>query len=245
MREKELTIIRTERKQTFYETHIKRSIDFCCALLAILVFWWLYLIVAILVRVKLGSPVLFKQQRPGLNETVFSLYKFRTMTDERDAEGNLMPDEVRLTKFGKWLRATSLDELPETFNILKGDMAVIGPRPQLVRDMVFMTKEQRKRHLVKPGLSGLAQVNGRNAISWENKLNYDLQYIKKITFWGDVKIIFQTVLKAFVKQEGITEENMATAEDLGDYLLRTKQVDKNEYNSLQEKAREMLKVSYR
>ncbi|WP_368247712.1 sugar transferase [Clostridium perfringens] len=216
-------------------------LDLIWAILAIVVFWWLYIIIAILVKIKLGSPVIFKQQRPGLNEKVFSLYKFRTMTDERDENGNLMPDEVRLTKFGKWLRSTSLDELPEVFNIINGDMSVIGPRPQLVRDMVFMTEEQRERHSVRPGLSGLAQVNGRNSISWENKLNYDLQYIKKITFLGDVKIIIQTVQKAFIKQEGITKEDMATAEDFGDYLLRTKQVEKYEYDRLQQKSRELLK----
>ncbi len=157
-------------------------LDLIWATLAIVVFWWLYIIIAILVKIKLGSPVIFKQQRPGLNEKIFSLYKFRTMTDERDENGKLMSDEVRLTKFGKWLRSTSLDELPEVFNIINGDMSVIGPRPQLVRDMVFMTNEQRERHSVRPGLSGLAQVNGRNSISWENKLNYDLQYIKKSHF---------------------------------------------------------------
>ena len=230
-----------KREQTVYERYIKRVLDLIWAILAIVVFWWLYIIIAILVKIKLGSPVIFKQQRPGLNEKVFSLYKFRTMTDERDENGNLMPDEVRLTKFGKWLRSTSLDELPEVFNIINGDMSVIGPRPQLVRDMVFMTEEQRERHSVRPGLSGLAQVNGRNSISWENKLNYDLQYIKKITFLGDVKIIIQTVQKAFIKQEGITKEDMATAEDFGDYLLRTKQVKKYEYDRLQQKSRELLK----
>ncbi|EPB8163305.1 sugar transferase [Clostridium perfringens] len=215
-------------------------LDLIWAILAIVVFWWLYIIIAILVKIKLGSPVIFKQQRPGLNEKVFSLYKFRTMTDERDENGNLMPDEVRLTKFGKWLRSTSLDELPEVFNIINGDMSVIGPRPQLVRDMVFMTEEQRERHSVRPGLSGLAQVNGRNSISWEDKLNYDLQYIKKITFLGDIKIVFQTVQKAFIKHEGITKEDMATAEDFGDYLLRTRQVEKSQYDSLQSMAKEII-----
>ena len=165
----------TERKITFYEAHVKRTFDVICASMAILVFGWLYLLVALLVRIKLGSPVLFKQPRPGKDEKVFNVYKFRTMTDERDENGNLLPDEVRLTKFGKALRATSLDELPEAFNILKGDMSIVGPRPQLVRDMVFMTSEQRKRHDVRPGLSGLAQVNGRNDIDWEDKLNWDLK----------------------------------------------------------------------
>lgn len=228
------------RKVTLYEKYIKRVIDIICASLAIIVFSWLYVIVAILVRVKLGSPVLFTQPRPGKDEKIFKMYKFRTMTDERDENGELLPDEIRLTKFGKWLRSTSLDELPEAFNILKGDMSIIGPRPQLVRDMVFMTEEQRQRHTVKPGLSGLAQVNGRNDIDWEDKLNWDLKYIKKITFVGDVKIIFQTVMKAFIKQEGITEGDMATAQDFGDYLLGKGEVSKEEYEQRQSQAKKIL-----
>ncbi len=228
------------RKVTFYEKYVKRKLDILCALLAIVTFSWLYVIIAILVRIKLGSPVLFTQPRPGKNEKIFKMYKFRTMTDERDENGELLPDEVRLTKFGKWLRSTSLDELPEAFNILKGDMSVIGPRPQLVRDMVFMTKRQRRRHVVKPGLSGLAQVNGRNDIDWEDKLEWDLKYIRKITFLGDAKIVLQTVMKAFVKQEGITEGDMATAEDYGDYLLGRGKVSKEEYEEKQEEARELL-----
>ncbi len=226
-----------------YEKYLKRALDFCCGIAAILAFWWLYITIAVLVKIKLGSPVLFSQERPGKDEKIFKLYKFRTMTDERDENGELLPDEVRLTKFGKWLRATSLDELPEAFNIIKGTMSVVGPRPQLVRDMVFMTEEQRLRHTVRPGLSGLAQVNGRNGISWENKLAYDLEYINRgITFWGDVKIVFQTVVKAFVKQEGITEDDMATAEDFGDYLLRTGAVERDEYEKKQAEARELLAV---
>ncbi|MBE5966486.1 MAG: sugar transferase [Lachnospiraceae bacterium] len=228
------------RKITFYERYIKRPIDFYCALLGIIVLSPVLIVIAILVRIKLGSPVIFKQQRPGFNEKIFTLYKFRTMTDQKDESGNLLPDEVRLTRFGAVLRNSSLDELPELFNILNGDMAVIGPRPQLVRDMVFMTKEQRRRHLVRPGLSGLAQINGRNAISWENKLNYDLQYIEKITFLKDATIILQTVIKAFIKQEGITEENMASAEDLGDHLLKTGVVSKDKYDRLQMRAKELL-----
>lgn len=212
-----------------YEKYFKRALDIFCGLVALVVFWWLYVIVAILVRVKLGSPVLFTQDRPGKNEKIFKLYKFRTMTDEKDENGELLPDEIRLTKFGKMLRATSLDELPEVFNIIKGDMSIIGPRPQLVRDMVFMTKEQRLRHQVRPGLSGLAQVNGRNDIAWENKFKWDLKYMTKITFRSDVKIIFQTVVKAFVRQEGITDGNMATSEDYGDYLLRRGKITRDEY----------------
>lgn len=235
----------TPREMGFYEKYVKRAIDVTCATGAIVVFSPIYLGVAALVRIKLGSPVLFTQDRPGLvgpdgKETVFKMYKFRSMTDERDENGDLLPDEVRLTKFGKWLRNTSLDELPEAFNILNGTMSVIGPRPQLVRDMVFMSKEQRMRHTAKPGLSGLAQVNGRNAISWEDKMNWDLKYIKKVTFKEDLKIILDTVKKAFIKQEGITQDDMATAEDLGDYLLRTEKVDSKNYEIKQEEAKDIL-----
>lgn len=235
----------TPREMGFYEKYVKRAIDVTCATGAIVVFSPIYLGVATLVRTKLGSPVLFTQDRPGLvgpdgKETVFKMYKFRSMTDERDENGDLLPDEVRLTKFGKWLRNTSLDELPEAFNILNGTMSVIGPRPQLVRDMVFMSKEQRMRHTAKPGLSGLAQVNGRNAISWEDKMNWDLKYIEKVTFKDDLKIILDTVKKAFIKQEGITQDDMATAEDLGDYLLRTEKIDQAEYECQQRKAKMIL-----
>ena len=235
----------TPREMGFYEKYVKRAIDVTCATGAIVVFSPIYLGVAALVRTKLGSPVLFTQDRPGLvgpdgKETVFKMYKFRSMTDERDENGDLLPDEVRLTKFGKWLRNTSLDELPEAFNILNGTMSVIGPRPQLVRDMVFMSKEQRMRHTAKPGLSGLAQVNGRNAISWEDKMNWDLKYIKKVTFKEDLKIILDTVKKAFIKQEGITQDDMATAEDLGDYLLRIQVVDTKDYEQKQKEAKNIL-----
>lgn len=235
----------TPREMGFYEKYVKRAIDVTCATGAIVVFSPIYLGVAALVRTKLGSPVLFTQDRPGLvgpdgKETVFKMYKFRSMTDERDENGDLLPDDVRLTKFGKWLRNTSLDELPEAFNILNGTMSVIGPRPQLVRDMVFMSKEQRMRHTAKPGLSGLAQVNGRNAISWEDKMNWDLKYIKKVTFKEDLKIILDTVKKAFIKQEGITQDDMATAEDLGDYLLRIQVVDTKDYEQKQKEAKNIL-----
>ena len=226
--------------ETFYQRFGKRAIGLCLSLVLLILFWWVLTIVAILVRVKLGSPVLFKQPRPGKDEKIFNLYKFRTMTDERDAEGDLLPDEVRLTKFGRALRATSLDELPEVLNIVKGEMAIIGPRPQLVRDMVFMTPEQRKRHLVRPGLSGLAQVNGRNAIAWDDKLAYDLKYIENITLAGDVAIFFKTIAKAFVKQEGITEDGMATAADYGDYLLAECRVTREEYDELQAQAKRLL-----
>lgn len=229
-----------KRKKSIYESFFKRPIDVFCALFAITCFCWLYVIIAILVRIKLGSPILFKQMRPGLNEKIFPIYKFRTMTDERDENGKLLPDEVRLTKFGKWLRSTSLDELPEAFNILNGTMSLIGPRPQLVRDIVFMTDRQRMRHIVKPGLSGLAQINGRNGISWEEKLDWDLKYIEKITFLGDVKIVGQTVMKAFVKREGITREGTASDLDFGDYLLYKGKVNKAEYEKKQAEARALL-----
>lgn len=196
-----------------YERFFKRALDIFCSLMALLVFWWLYVIVAILVRVKLGSPVLFTQERPGKDEKIFKLYKFRTMTDARDERGNLLPDDVRLTKFGKLLRSTSLDELPEVFNILKGDMSIIGPRPLLVKYLPLYNEEQKRRHEVRPGLSGYAQVNGRNSVSWEEKFRMDVEYVDHVTFVGDVKIILGTVLKAFVKREGINSETAATMEE--------------------------------
>ena len=196
-----------------YERFFKRALDIFCSLMALLVFWWLYVIVAILVRVKLGSPVLFTQDRPGKDEKIFKLYKFRTMTDARDEKGNLLPDDVRLTKFGKLLRSTSLDELPEVFNILKGDMSIIGPRPLLVKYLPLYNEEQKRRHEVRPGLSGHAQVNGRNSVSWEEKFRMDVEYVDRVTFVGDVKIILGTVLKAFVKREGINSETAATMEE--------------------------------
>lgn len=223
-----------------YRDYIKRFLDIVLSAGAIIVLSPVMAVTAVLVRVKLGSPVIFKQKRPGKDERIFEMYKFRSMTDARDENGELLPDEVRLTSFGKKLRASSLDELPELFNILKGDMSVVGPRPQLVRDMVFMTAEQRKRHSVRPGLTGLAQVNGRNAIDWEKKLAYDLEYIKRITFSGDMKIIWQTARKALLSQDGITEEGMATAEDYGDYLLRSGKVNSDIYEKKQLEARKLL-----
>lgn len=233
------------RKQGFYEKFVKRPLDILCALAALIVFSWLYIIIAILVRIKLGSPVIFKQPRPGKDERIFNLYKFRSMTDERDENGNLLPDEVRLTKFGRALRATSLDELPEAFNILKGDMSVIGPRPQLVRDMVFMTPEQRLRHTVRPGLSGLAQTRGRNALSWDGKLATDLEYIQKVTFLGDVKIIVDTVKQVFFKEKGLEDsdvDEIDITDDFGDYLLKKGRVSQEEYDQKLIEARELLGV---
>lgn len=199
-------------KKGVYEKFIKRPQDFCCALAAMIVLSPVMLITAILVRVKLGSPVVFKQERPGLNGKIFTLYKFRTMTDKRDENGNLLPDEVRLTKFGRKLRSTSLDELPELFNILNGDMAVVGPRPLLVRYLPRYNEQQARRHEVRPGFTGLAQVNGRNAISWEEKFHWDVKYVDNITFLGDWKIIFKTV-STVLKREGISSETSATMEE--------------------------------
>ena len=198
-------------KKGVYEKYIKRPQDMLCALLALIVLSPILLITAFLVRVKLGSPVIFKQERPGLNGKIFTLYKFRTMTDERDSEGNLLPDEVRLTKFGKFLRSTSLDELPELFNILKGDMSIIGPCPLLVEYLPRYNAEQKRRHEVRPGLSGLAQANGRNAISWEQKFKYDVEYVDHVTFLGDWKIIFQTIWNV-LKRDGISSETAVTME---------------------------------
>ena len=184
-----------------YERFFKRPIDILCALAAMIVFCWLYALVAILVRVKLGSPILFSQERPGKGERIFKLYKFRTMTDARDENGNLLPDDVRLTRFGRLLRSTSLDELPEAINILKGDMSVVGPRPLLVEYLPYYTDRERRRHEVRPGLSGWAQIHGRNACSWEEKFDLDLEYVDRITFLRDVEIIFRTVYKAVKRSD--------------------------------------------
>ncbi len=195
-----------------YRKFLKRLLDTVLSLFFILCFCWLYVIIAILVKVKLGSPVLFKQDRPGLNEKIFKMYKFRTMTDKKDSLGNLLPDSERLTSFGKFLRATSLDEIPEFFNILKGDMSLIGPRPLLVRYLERYTKEQSRRHEVRPGISGWAQVNGRNAISWEDKFKYDIEYVDNLSFILDLKIIILTIKKVF-KSEGISQKGNATMEE--------------------------------
>lgn len=238
-RENLVLLKHTVPKAGLYGRYFKRPLDIALASCAIVLLSPILLIVALLVRVKLGKPIIFRQERPGLDERVFTLYKFRTMTGEEDESGRLLPDEVRLTSFGRFLRATSLDELPELFNIVVGDMSIIGPRPQLVSDMLFMTPEQRQRHNVRPGLSGLAQINGRNCISWEDKLSYDLEYIKDITFLGDLKILLVTVKKVLDKN-GISAEGFATAEDLGDYLLRVGRIDQKYYSCMQEKCSEIM-----
>lgn len=195
-----------------YRLFFKRLLDFILSLIAIIILFPVYIIVAILVKIKLGSPVLFTQDRPGLNEKIFKMYKFRTMTSETDNEGHLLPDEVRLTSFGKLLRSTSLDELPELFNILKGDMSIVGPRPLLVKYLPRYNEEQKHRHDVRPGLTGLAQVNGRNTITWEDKFKYDVEYTKNVTFINDVKIILETVLKV-LQREGISSDTSVTMEE--------------------------------
>ncbi|NLU24545.1 MAG: sugar transferase [Clostridiales bacterium] len=222
-----------------YRRFLKRLFDIVLSFLALLILSPLLLVVAVWVRIKLGGPVIFCQERPGKDEKIFKMYKFRSMTDARDENGELLPDEQRLTKFGASLRSTSLDELPDLWNFLKGDMSIVGPRPQLVRDMVFMTPLQRRRHLVRPGLTGLAQVRGRNAISWENKLSTDLEYIERITFLGDFKIIFLTVKKVF-SREDITSDGMATATDFGDYLLEKGAVTREEYEQRQVESKALL-----
>ena len=235
--------MRLERKRGIYEKYIKRLLDIVCSFLFIIVFSWLYLIIAVVVRIKMGSPVIFKQPRPGIvkngKETIFDMYKFRSMTDERGPDGELLPDDQRLPKFGAMLRSTSLDELPEVFCILRGTMSVIGPRPQLVRDMVFMSDKQRMRHTAKPGLTGLAQVRGRNAVTWEEKLDWDQKYIEKVSFLGDVKILFETVAVVF-KRSGITDGENATALDYGDALLKAGKVSKPQYDALQAHVRNLI-----
>lgn len=202
-------------KDGIYCRYIKRGLDILCALAAMIVFCWLYGIIAILVRVKLGSPVIFKQLRPGKDEKIFCLYKFRTMTDKRDDRGKLLPDEQRLTRFGKWLRSTSLDELPEAWNILKGDMSVVGPRPLLVEYLERYDDRQRHRQDVRPGLSGYAQIHGRNAISWEKRFELDVWYTENVSLWLDIRIVMKTVVVA-MGGKNISSETSATMEEFMD-----------------------------
>lgn len=199
-------------KKGFYYRFLKRPLDFLLSLIAIILLSPLLIIVTLLVRVKLGSPVIFKQERPGKNEKIFTMFKFRTMTDETDKKGNPLSDEIRLTKFGKFLRSTSLDELPGLFNILLGHMSIVGPRPLLVKYLPLYNDVQKRRHDVRPGLTGLAQVSGRNAISWDERLNLDVEYIEKITFYEDLKIVAKTVNKV-IARDGISSETSITMEE--------------------------------
>ncbi|MBP1555877.1 MAG: sugar transferase [Oscillospiraceae bacterium] len=230
-----------------YEKVIKRLFDIVCSFLFIAVFWWVLLIIALKVKKKLGSPVLFRQPRPGMidpktgKERVFEMIKFRTMSDERDENGELLPNEERIDDFGRALRGTSLDELPEVFNILKGDMSIIGPRPQLVRDMVFMTEEQRVRHTAKPGLTGLAQVKGRNAISWEEKFEYDLEYVRNISFREDLDVFWKTVEKMILRKSSeVPDVEIDFAPDYGDDLLQKGMITREEYDAKQKEAEAIL-----
>ena len=230
-----------------YARFFKRFIDFILSLVALSVLSPVILILMIIGAVAMKGNPFFTQMRPGLinkktgKERIFRLIKFRTMSNAKDKEGNLLPDDKRLNKYGKFLRSTSLDELPELFNILIGQMAIVGPRPQLVRDMVFMTEEQRMRHTVRPGLSGLAQVSGRNNITWEQKIEYDLQYIKHITFIGDIKIILKTVVKVLKRSDTVREGTVSDM-DLGDWLMKNGQVDKDTYDEKQKEAKELMNV---
>ena len=233
-----------ERKRTLYEKYIKRMLDILCSICALILLCWLYGILALAVRIRAGKPVIFTQKRPGKDEKIFSMYKFRTMTDERDANGRLLPDEARLTRLGRWMRDKSLDELPEMINILKGEMSFVGPRPLLVRDMTFMTEEQRRRHCVRPGLTGLAQTSGRNALPWDQKLSCDLEYIQNVTFANDLKIIWKTVQQVLFHEKalGDTEiDEVAITDDLGDYLLKRGRVTKEEYDRKQAEAVQLLR----
>lgn len=199
-------------EEAMYKNFIKRILDIILSFLALVILSPLLILTAFLIRIKLGAPVFFKQLRPGKNEKIFGILKFRTMTDAKDENGNLLPDEIRLTRFDQFLRSTSIDELPELLNILNGDMSIVGPRPLLVQYLERYNEEQKHRHDVKPGLTGLAQVNGRNGITWEEKFHYDLEYVKNITFYGDCKIIFQTVMKVFGR-EGISSATSVTMEE--------------------------------
>ena len=204
-----------------YKNFFKRLLDIIISLIFILCFWWLYVVIAILVRIKLGSPILFKQDRPGLNEKIFKMYKFRTMTDAKDSLGNLLTDAERLTKLGRFLRSTSLDEIPELWNVIKGDMSLVGPRPLMPKYLAYYTEEEKKRHNVRPGVTGWAQVNGRNSLTWEDKFRYDIEYVNSISFWLDLKIVFITIKKVFKRQ------------DISDFSDENKEIDFDEYRRME------------
>lgn len=228
-----------------YENYLKRVMDFILSLIVIIIFSPLLVILSLIGLIAMKGNPFFSQPRPGKidkktgNEKIFKLIKFRTMSNEKDKDGNLLPDNVRLNSYGKFLRSTSLDELPSLINILNGDLSIVGPRPQLVRDMIFMNPVQRERHLVRPGLTGLAQVNGRNNITWEKKFEYDLIYIKDISFTGDVKIILQTIGKV-LKRSDVVREGTVSDMDFGDWLLQKNEVTYEEYNNKQKEAKKLL-----
>lgn len=224
-----------------YSKFFKRLLDFLLSLIAICVLSPIFIILILIGTIAVKGNPFFTQLRPGKKNKIFRLIKFRTMTNEKDENGDLLPDDKRTIKYGQFLRSTSLDELPELFNILIGHMAIVGPRPQLVRDMVFMSDEQKRRHTVRPGLTGLAQVNGRNNISWEDKLEIDLRYIEKITFWRDLKIIFKTIGKVF-KREDTVREGTVSDLDFGDYLLQKCVITQEEYDQKQIEAKEMIRT---
>ena len=229
-----------------YTNYLKRMTDFILALIAIIILFPLLVFLSLFGFIAMKGNPFFFYPRPGKisgrtgNEKIFKLIKFRTMSNEKDKEGNLLPDSLRLNSYGKFLRSTSLDELPSLINILNGDLSIVGPRPQLVRDMVFMNEDQRRRHLVRPGLTGLAQVNGRNNITWEQKFEYDLIYIKDISFIGDIKIILQTIGKV-LKRSDVVREGTVSDMDFGDWLLQKNKVTYEEYNQKQNKAKKLLR----
>lgn len=225
-----------------YKKFFKRFLDFILSLIALIVLSPVLLILIVIGAIKMKGNPFFTQLRPGKDEKIFKLIKFRSMTCEKDADGNLLPDDLRLTRYGKFLRSTSLDELPELANILCGDMSIVGPRPQLIRDMVFMTPEQRGRHSIRPGLTGLAQVSGRNNITWEEKFEYDLQYINGgITLWNDINIIFITVGKVFRREDTVRDGTVSDM-DFGDWLMQEGKVDQETYNKKQAEAKELLRI---
>lgn len=236
-------------KKTLYQKYFKRLLDILLSLTGIIILSWLFVVISILIRIKIGNPIFFVQIRPGIvdsdsKEKLFKMYKFRTMNDDRNSDGTMKSDEERMTNFGYKLRSLSLDEIPEIVNILKGDMSFVGPRPQLVNDLVFMSDEERKRHSVKPGLTGLAQINGRNGISWEDKFKYDLKYINNISFFQDVRIFILTFKKVLTR-DSITSDNMVTSEDYGIYLLRKGVIDKSLFLRKQQEAEALIKKYYK
>lgn len=223
-----------------YKHFFKRFFDIFLSGLALIILSPVLLVLMVLVAIFLGRPVLFKQVRPGYKNRLFCMQKFRTMTNECDAEGNLLPDSERMTKFGKFLRSTSLDELPELWNIFTGKMSIVGPRPQLVKDLVFFDDEIAKRQSVRPGLTGLAQVSGRNNATWDERFECDLKYVEKITLFRDLKIIFKTVGKVFSRSD-VATDGMDTSEDYGDYLLRLGRIDKAEYDEKVAESKDLIK----